>query len=97
MIKNSVVALVAAAALAGVTVPAMAAQAPAPAPEPVAAEEASTASFDADYVLYQLRSNGVNATAVEEWGSYIRAYVVSEDGRQVMQFFDPDTLVQVQI
>ncbi len=88
MMKNTIVALVAAAAMAGVAVPAMAA------PPPV---EVESSAFDSDYVLYQLQSKGVNASAVEEWGSYIRAFVIGEDGRQVMQFFDPDTLVQVNI
>lgn len=88
MIKNSVVALVAAAALAGVVVPSVAA---APSKHDV---EDKTESFNADYALSQLRSNGVNATGVEEWGFYLRAFV-NEDGRQVMRFFDPDTLSPV--
>lgn len=95
MIKNSVVALVAAAALAGVAVPAMAA--PEPVKETVTSSEIETPAFNSDYVLYQLQAKGVNATAVEEWGSYVRAYVIGQDGRRVMQFFDPDTLVQVNI
>ena len=87
MIKNSVIALVSAAALAGIAVPAMAASY-----EPA---EDSISSFDADYVKYQLQAQGVNADSVEQWGGYVRAFVIGEDGRQVMQFFDPDTLVQV--
>ncbi|WIY52889.1 hypothetical protein O9Z70_15770 [Devosia sp. YIM 151766] len=88
MIKNSVVALVTAAALAGIAVPAMAEAAPLSPPAPV---ESETSSFNADYVLYQLQSQGVNASSVEQWGSYVRAFV-TEDGRQVMRLFDADTL-----
>ncbi|MBB4052276.1 hypothetical protein GGR20_001919 [Devosia subaequoris] len=85
MIKNSVIALVTAAALvSGAALPAMAAAAP------VAAAEEN--DFDSDYVLAQLQDQGVNATAVEEWGSYVRAYVVGADGNETMQFFHPVTL-----
>ncbi len=83
MIKKSVIAVATAAALAGVAIPAMAIE--------------STASFDADYVLYQLQSQGVTATAVEEWGTVLRAFVTTADGRQVMQYFDASTLQQVQL
>lgn len=88
MIKNSVVALLTAAALAGVAMPVMAA------PPPV---EESTNAFDADYVKYQLQAKGVNVDSVEQWGSYIRAYVIGEDGRIVMQFFDENTLAPANI
>jgi hypothetical protein len=87
MIKNSVVALVAAAALGGIALPAMAAPAP---------TEAS-AGFDADFTLTRLQGTGVNATAVEEWGTVLRAFVVLDDGTEVMQFFDPDTLAPVNL
>lgn len=83
MIKNRVIALVATAALAGVALPAMAAPA------------THTSDFDSDYVLYELQSKGVNATAVEQWGSYVRAFVVNADGTQGMQLYTPDTLAPV--
>lgn len=94
MIKNSVAALVTAAALAGIAMPAMAAPPPDPTPAPVegSADSGPAASFDADYVQYQLQAKGVNATSVEPWGAYIRAYVSGADGRVIMQFFHEDTL-----
>ncbi|KKB07914.1 hypothetical protein [Devosia chinhatensis] len=88
MIKNSVVALVTAAALAGVAMPAMAAS------DPITAESSSD-SFNRDYVQYQLQSKGVNATSVEQWGNYVRAFVVGDDGRVTMQYFDEDTLAPI--
>lgn len=91
MIKNSVVALVSAAALAGVAIPVMAAPAPAP-----AAEE-TTNDFNADYVEYQLAAQGVNVQRVEQWGSYVRAFVTGADGRVTMQFFHADTLTPANI
>ena len=99
MVKNTVIALVAAASLAGIAVPAFAA------PVPVA-NEVNTAfgggspemrAFIADSVLAQLRQKGINATAVEDWSGLIRAYVTLEDGTQTMQFFEPGTLEQVQL
>jgi len=87
MIKNSVVALVTAAALAGIAMPAMAA-----APATSIESDSDSSSFDADYVLYQLRAQGVNATSVETWGTHVRAFVIGEDGRQTMRLFDADTL-----
>ncbi|MBE7733427.1 hypothetical protein [Devosia faecipullorum] len=90
MIKNSVIALVSAAALAGIAMPAMAV--PPPAPVPGSADSGPASSFDADYVQYQLQAKGVNAISVEPWGSYVRAYVSGADGRVTMQFFHEDTL-----
>lgn len=52
-------------------------------------------SFDDGYVLYQLQAKGVDATAVEEWGSYYRAFVKNADGTTTMQFFNTDTLAPV--
>lgn len=90
MIKNSVVALVTVAALAGVAMPAFA--------EPVkVGSEDSVSSFDADYVKYQLQSQGVNADSVEQWGSYVRAFVKGDDGRVTMQLFHEDTLAPANI
>ena len=52
--------------------------------------------WDADSVLRRLQQQGVPATSVEEWDGLVRAYV-EVDGRQVMQYFDPDTLEPVNI
>lgn len=101
MIKNTVIALVAAASLAGIAVPAFAAS-----PEAVSVTESDTAfgsgsvemrDFIAGSVLNRLQEKGINATAVEDWSGLIRAYVTLEDGSQVMQFFTPGSLEQVQL
>lgn len=81
MIKKSVVALVTVAALAGVALPAMA-----------DTNTDSKSNFDADYVLTELQQQGINATRVEGWGTLVRAFVTTSDGRQVMQYFEPVTL-----
>jgi hypothetical protein len=52
--------------------------------------------WDADGVLRRLQDRGVDASSVEQWNGLIRAYVVI-DGRQVMQYFDPDTLAPVEV
>lgn len=99
MVKNTIVALVAAAALAGIAVPAFAA--PAPVVESNGIETAfgggspEMRDFIADSVLAQLQQKGVNATAVEDWSGLIRAYVTLEDGSQTMQFYKPGSLEQV--
>lgn len=85
MIKNSVIALITAAALAGVAAPAMAA--------PSLEGNGPDAGFDYQHKLTVLQQQGVNATSIEEWGdNVLRAYVVTDNGTQVMQFFDKDTL-----
>jgi hypothetical protein len=82
MIKNTVIALVTAAALAGVTAPAMA----------TSLVSSSDNDFDADYVLAQVQDKGINASAVEEWGDYIVASVTDETGKQTRIFLTPVTL-----
>ncbi|NMA98338.1 MAG: hypothetical protein GX970_09555 [Phyllobacteriaceae bacterium] len=57
----------------------------------------SETSFDDGYVLYQLQSKGVDATAVEQWGSYYRAFVKNADGTTAMQLFNTDTLTPVSL
>lgn len=78
MIKKSVAALVTTAALASIALPTMALE--------------TSSSFDADYVLNELQAQGVNATGVQEWGTLVRAFVTTADGRQIMQYFEPVTL-----
>jgi hypothetical protein len=101
MVKNTIIALVAAASVAGIAVPAFAA--PAPVSEVTESDTAfgsgsvEMREFIADSVLTQLQRNGVNATAVEDWSGLIRAYVTLEDGSQVMQFYTPGSLQQVQL
>jgi hypothetical protein len=105
MVKNTIVALVAAASLAGIAVPAFAA--PAPASAPVVESESGDTVFGggspemralvADSVLTELQRKGINATAVEDWSGLIRAYVTLDDGSQTMQFFKPGSLEQVQL
>jgi hypothetical protein len=43
-------------------------------------------------VLQELNQKGVNATDVEQWGNYIRAYVTQPNGTQVMEYFTPGSL-----
>lgn len=98
--KKSVAALLASAALMALALPALAAPPPPPAPpapEPAPAPVVSEAgdSFNEGYVIYQLAAQGVTATGVEEWGDYLRAFVVGEDGRQTMQLLHRDTLKPV--
>lgn len=88
MIKNTVIALATAAAFAGIAVPAMASG---------SLLEASNNGFDADYVLAQLIDQGVNATAVEEWGDYVVAHVTDADGKLTLAFFTPTTLQPVHL
>lgn len=88
MIKNTVIALVAAAALAGVAAPAMANS---------SLVSVSDNGFDADYVLAQLHEKGINADQVEEWGDYVAAIVTGADGKQTIAYFQPTTLEQVNL
>lgn len=88
MIKNTVIALVTAAALAGVAAPAMAA---------TSLLESSDSDFDAAYVLAQLQDKGVDADSVEEWGDYVVARVIDANGKQSVIFFQPTTLEQVNL
>ena len=79
MIKNTLVALMFAAAVAGTAAPAF-------------ADYDVSNSFEENFVLNQLHAQGINANEVENWGSLIRAFVTLEDGTTVMQFFDARTL-----
>jgi len=100
MVKNTVIALIAAASLAGVALPAFAAPAPAETNDIDTAFGGGSVEmrdFIANSVLSQLQQKGVNATAVEDWSGLIRAYVTLDDGSQVMQFFEPGSLKQVQL
>ncbi len=91
MIKNSVIALVTAASLAGVAVPAFADS------EIFGDGSPGTYEFVANSIVNRLQAQGVNATSVEEWGGLVRAYVELEDGRQTMQFFTPGLLEPVSL
>ncbi|MEQ9637258.1 MAG: PepSY domain-containing protein [Devosia marina] len=83
MIKNSVIALVTAAALAGIAAPAMAG---------TSLTETSDNDFDAAYVLTQVQDKGINASVVEEWGDYIVASVTDANGKQTLVYLTPVTL-----
>jgi hypothetical protein len=88
MIKNTVIALATAAALAGIAAPAMAS---------TSLLETSDNGFDAAYVLAQLQDKGVDAASVEEWGDYVVALVTGADGKQSLVYFQPTTLEQVNL
>ena len=91
MIKTTIVALIAAASLVGVAAPAYA--------DTTAGVfgygDNDAQDWVADSVLTRLQQQGVNATSVDAWGGLVRAYVTQEDGKQVMQFYTPDSLTQV--
>lgn len=95
MIKNTMLALVAAAGLVGVALPAY-------------ASDSLTSSFashnnggystwDGQVDVAKLRAKGVNAVSAEEWNGYVRAFVADDAGHQTMQFFDRDTLAPVNL
>ena len=88
MIRNSVIALVAAASLAALAAPAMANS---------SLVATSDNGFDADYVLAQLHEKGIAAQTVEEWGDYVVATVTGADGRQGFIYLTPTTLEQVNL
>ena len=93
MIKNTLIALLATASLVGVSAPAFADTETGY--DNAQNEDFGSRAFADQSFLTRLQAKGVNATAVEDWGSLVRAYVTLEDGRQVMQYFAPQTLEQV--
>ena len=95
MIKNTMLALVAAASLVGVALPAY-------------ASDSLTSSFashtnggystwDAQVDVAKLREKGINAVSAEDWNGYVRAFVADETGKQTMKLFDRDTLAPVNL
>ena len=57
--------------------------------------DADSRDFVASGILSTLQQRGINATGVEEWGDYVRAFVRQSDGSIKMAFFDPIGLKQV--
>lgn len=92
MLKNTVIALVTAASVAGLAVPAFADN-----DGIFGSGSIEWQQFAADSIVAQLQDKGINATAVEDWSGLVRAYVTLEDGTQVMQLFTPDTLEPVSL
>lgn len=92
MIKNKLIALAAAAAVVGLAAPAFAVS-------DVNSNDDSTSDgwsqFTQFSVLASLQQRGVDATSVEQWGPYVRAYVQNPDGSVQQKFFDPDTFAPV--
>lgn len=99
MIKNTAIALVATAALAGLAAPAMAAtfssdsdSSSSNGASVTETTSLSNSDFDSDYVLTALKDKGIDASSVQEWGSsYLVAWVTGTDGNQTMIYLDPDT------
>lgn len=91
MLKNTVIALVAAVAVAGAAAPAMADT------EGLFYGSSDWQQFQQDSIVARLQQQGVNATAVEEWSGLVRAYVTQSDGTQTMQFFAPGSLQPVEL
>jgi allantoicase len=90
MIKSSILALLAVAAMGSVAAPAFAA-----AGVTNDSNHADGNYLDSQSVIARLQEQGVNATSVEHWGTLIRAFVTQPDGTQVSQLFNPDTLKPV--
>lgn len=90
MIKNTIVALVAAVSMVGIAAPAFA-------DTPFGDGSVEMREFTADGILASLKQQGINATSVEEWGGLVRAYVTLDNGSQVMQFFTPGSLNPVSL
>lgn len=89
MIKNTVIALVAAVSLAGIAAPAFADT------DAFGDVTPDMRSFLQDSVETQLQQKGINVDGVENYNGLIRAFVTLEDGTQTMQFFAPGSLEQV--
>jgi hypothetical protein len=51
--------------------------------------------YEESSLEYALDARGVATERVEEWGSYVRAWVPNGAGGTDMRLFDPDTLQQV--
>ncbi len=80
LIKTSALALVALVGVASVTAPAL----------------ADSAKFDGDYLVTQLRYDGVNAIAADQvTDSSFRATVELANGHTAFEFFDIDSLQQI--
>ena len=90
MIKNTLIALLAASAMVGVAGPAMADTA-------FGNGTPEMREFIADNILTRLQDQGVNATSVEEWGDLVRAFVNQPDGTVAMQLFTPGSLQPVSL
>jgi len=84
MIKNTALALLAAAALTSLAAPAMAAS---------SLSSDADQSYDFDLALSELQGRGINAVSVELWGEdVVRAFIANADGTDSMAFFTSDTL-----
>lgn len=92
MIKNTVIALLAVASISAVALPAYA-----DTTGVFGSGDNEAHDWVADTILTRLQQDGVKATSVEEWGGLVRAYVTLEDGSEVMQFYTPGTLDQINL
>ena len=90
MIKNTIIALLAATTMVGIAAPAMADTA-------FGDGTPEMREFVADGILTRLQQQGVNATSVEEWDELVRAFVTLPDGTQTMQFFTAGSLQPVDL
>lgn len=86
--RNKLFALAAVVTVAGLAAPAFAASASNNNDE----GDNGWGQFAKNAVIASLQQRGVNATDVERWGQYVRAYVTQPDGTQQQLFFYPITL-----
>jgi hypothetical protein len=57
---------------------------------------ADSYGFDSDYVIAQLRYDGITAIDVDDYGGgTFRALVVLDDGSKVVQMFDRDSFRRI--
>ncbi len=87
--KKTIAIALTTATMLGMAAPALAA--------PFGDGDSDARDFAAFGILSTLQQRGVEATAVEEWGDYVRAYVTNADGSQSMVMFDPITLQQAKL
>jgi hypothetical protein len=87
MIKTSIIALLAVAAMGSVAAPAFAES-----NGHDRSDYSVGSELDTSNLLSRLHDQGINATAVEPWGALVRATIVQPDGSQVSQLFTRDNL-----
>ncbi|HEY8595532.1 MAG TPA: hypothetical protein VIL84_09830 [Devosiaceae bacterium] len=99
MRMNSVIALGAAAIISLATLPAFAQPIVVPVNDAGifgdgGPTDSSVLLSKAGYIA-RLHAQGVDATSVEQWGPYLRAFVKDANGHSAMKLFDPNTLQPV--
>ena len=58
---------------------------------PLAIADDKVFGFSAHYVERDIEAQGFNVVDVAEWGNYIVATVVNDDGHKSFKYFDPNS------